>query len=509
MSSVLKTYLALLAEKQLLSTKPGKKTLGESILVLLEAKIDQYIEKNREDPKLSAFLNAAKEIRMQPKYLDWAIRAYKNPNRPRYDDAFLASNFNNYLEKFDNLLRKNQIPIESRDINSFKDFFELKDEVDRRHQTYALNKRVKEKQAAAENTKRVVYEDETYLVIEPQSTEASCKYGAHSKWCISATVGQNHFEEYSSKGVRFLFIINKKTNDKDAISFAGDVNTIEIFDAQDGAQRESYISQKYPVPVLKALNDYLDPVIGISPFQTFDDVEMYKNPMKILEMEDPTDILSVNRDVLLVLFRRLLSVEVPNRVYADIRRNLIKSGIEPRIRDMKATDRGASKLLEIVLMDPNQAYFDMNWQNIKKLFFHVLYEDMLVNDLDRGPSLQVPVVLAYFPEFANTLLSATNWEQLVQKFSANSYDESEALKIRSTVSEMYKAIQNYVKSPELRALMWNFSSVQFSNKPDQLAEFASLFDQIVKASNFLNVHSYGDMVRYCEELVSMLKGEKR
>jgi len=52
-----------------------------------------------------------------------------------------------------------------------------------------------------------LYEDDRYVLVRPKTSEASCKYGANTKWCISSRTN-NYFNNYSSENL-FFFIIDK------------------------------------------------------------------------------------------------------------------------------------------------------------------------------------------------------------------------------------------------------------------------------------------------------------
>lgn len=501
MSSVLKTYLALLAEKQLLPTKPRKKTLGEGILVLLEAKIDKYIEQYRDDLKTSNFLNALKASNIQPKYVDWAVRAYKNPNRPHYDDAYMATTFKDLIDKFDSLLRKNQIPVESKDINSFKDFYELKDTVVKIETTYSQNQREKAKKDSAEGRRKVVYQDDTYTVIEPMSTESSCKYGTGTQWCISATQSRNYFEDYASQGARFLFIINKKNNDKDAIAFAGNISEIEIYNSADDSKGTDYISNKYPQEVLEAVNSYLDSIIGTSPFQAFKTREIWDNPIQILSWDDPLKILAMNKDALFPILRKLLKTPIEDASLARVRHNLVESALHQTIRNMKMTERGAMRLLEVALMDPEQQFFGMNYQLIKKLFFHVLYQVKVENNPGWEGDVAVLVALSFFPTESSKLLQGTDWDLLRNKLANRIYVQQDMLHITATQQKIFDAVVKFVNFPELRSAMW-FLDPNRTIHPEQMGPVLYFYDQLSKASNYMGIHSLADMIKYAQSLVA-------
>ena len=100
-----------------------------------------------------------------------------------------------------------------------------------------------EKKASKQREKdgaRLVYSDDNWKVYEITTYEASKKYGANTKWCISGSKrwanggnGTRFWNDYYENGIRFYFFINKDT--KYALALYPDHKTFEIFDAQDNA----------------------------------------------------------------------------------------------------------------------------------------------------------------------------------------------------------------------------------------------------------------------------------
>ena len=60
---------------------------------------------------------------------------------------------------------------------------------------------------------KIDYEDSEWLILRPFSFEASCKYGAGTKWCTTSETSPDHFFRYTRNGV-LIYVINKKTGDK-------------------------------------------------------------------------------------------------------------------------------------------------------------------------------------------------------------------------------------------------------------------------------------------------------
>ena len=103
------------------------------------------------------------------------------------------------------------------------------------YKEFELSNRQKKQQIR--NDAELFYEDDNWKVIIPKIEEASCLYGANTKWC---TMGKedNMFNEYNSRGSLYIFI-NKKDNEKYQLHFESNqfmnklnqrVSKIEFFD---------------------------------------------------------------------------------------------------------------------------------------------------------------------------------------------------------------------------------------------------------------------------------------
>ena len=51
-------------------------------------------------------------------------------------------------------------------------------------------------------------EGDRYILVRPKNKEASCKYGANTKWCIAST-SSNYFDSYSNDSL-FFFVIDRE-----------------------------------------------------------------------------------------------------------------------------------------------------------------------------------------------------------------------------------------------------------------------------------------------------------
>jgi len=168
-----------------------------SILILEGRKEDlkkKYSDKFDEET-LNWILNISDLVDFNHKYTDFLLKVVD----PEIDASpEYIENIIDYLKLFD----KYQSQFPKKDINQYVSFIELESVVNhviKKHKEKELEKKVNK-----------IYEDNKFLVVKPETEEASCKYGSNTKWCV-ASKGTGHFERYT-KGAQGLYFIINKTN---------------------------------------------------------------------------------------------------------------------------------------------------------------------------------------------------------------------------------------------------------------------------------------------------------
>jgi hypothetical protein len=66
------------------------------------------------------------------------------------------------------------------------------------------------KQAAKSEDATKIYEDKDLLVLKANTHEASCKYGAGSKWCTTAKDDSSYWRRHNETGTEFFWIFKNK-----------------------------------------------------------------------------------------------------------------------------------------------------------------------------------------------------------------------------------------------------------------------------------------------------------
>ncbi len=150
-----------------------------------------------------AFLNTGKigpedferltllDVTPTKKYLDSICRFYL--------EGHSEQDIKTYVDKFHTL--GTNLP--NKDINLYT-FDELKSSIDN-----YTSKNQKDKLVTQDI--EVVYEDERFFIVRPDTFEQSAKYGRGTKWCITATdgTGQEVWKGYRRLGITFYFVTDE------------------------------------------------------------------------------------------------------------------------------------------------------------------------------------------------------------------------------------------------------------------------------------------------------------
>jgi len=115
--------------------------------------------------------------------------------------------------------------LKRKDINSYKNIEDLlgavQTDVIEPRIAKAKKKRAGDKQAQEFiNTGQgsVIYEDERYFVVRPDSREASCYFGSKTRWCIAQT-GNSYFNSYTQGEGRVFYFIKDDTKKNEAFNY--------------------------------------------------------------------------------------------------------------------------------------------------------------------------------------------------------------------------------------------------------------------------------------------------
>ena len=153
------------------------------------------------------------------------------------------------LKKFD----KFQSNLEKKDIKLYTGFFDL---------ITAISEYTKGKEKPKS---KKIYEDNKFIVIEPQNYVASCKYGSKTRWCTTMKDNDDYFNRYTSGRQGLYYVISKRDLDENLYKIAihfGKNGEITFYDASDstfGKREIALFKSAYP-EMWDAIKDYQDEV---------------------------------------------------------------------------------------------------------------------------------------------------------------------------------------------------------------------------------------------------------
>jgi hypothetical protein len=204
----------------------------------------KYSEKFKEYPEqLDFVLSISDLIDYNHKYTDFVLKhVHPNASADEVEDVVeMVKDFDKYRSQFP-----------KKDINQYVSLNELESVID--------FVRTKKKDKELESQAKKIYEKGNFVVIQPKTEEASCKYGSNTKWCVTSK-GSGHFGRYTSGRQGLYFIINKakstnKNYSKVAIHF-DDTGEPRYWDAQDSpmGQREIEIFEYAFDDMIQAIKD--------------------------------------------------------------------------------------------------------------------------------------------------------------------------------------------------------------------------------------------------------------
>ena len=106
--------------------------------------------------------------------------------------------------------------LDKRDINQYDSLHELEDAIE----PHELELTKKEKRQQGEyhidpSSYDVFAESTRYVVITPNTPQASCSFGAGTKWCTASKDSSDYFDEYKKEGPLYIVRTKDANYDKD------------------------------------------------------------------------------------------------------------------------------------------------------------------------------------------------------------------------------------------------------------------------------------------------------
>lgn len=156
-----------------------------------------------------------------------------------------------------------------------------------------IRKTDKDVRSGFKKTAVKLYEDDDVLVMSPKSIEASCYYGANTRWCTASKEKPETFKDYSEKGNLYYFI-KKKENLKFALYKEKYSNNYKVYDSDDQEISIYLLTKKFPNQVELIENligdlSFLETIRYYAKGKINDKSELYDSEKMLdyVESEDP------------------------------------------------------------------------------------------------------------------------------------------------------------------------------------------------------------------------------
>ena len=245
-----------------------KMTLKEQYEAMLRANAEQLLMEGRKEniQKKYAVLDDYSEDSVMRlldadeennyKYADWMAKQalkYVKQMGENVKPAMLDLYISQIIDSVDDFI-KNQNRLKKKDINQYQNIDEIgmaihKDVIEpriaRARKLRGENPRTQAFVDAGEGT--VVYEDDRFFVVRPDSVESSCYFGAKTKWCI-AQDGNDYFNDYITNQQKIFYFIKDDTKHPDdryakiAVQLGGNQDSVsfEMFWDRHDAPYDNY-----------------------------------------------------------------------------------------------------------------------------------------------------------------------------------------------------------------------------------------------------------------------------
>lgn len=275
---------------------------------ILEGKIDNLAKSLKLSTDDVTYL---KSLNIDPKFHEWITIQYaKDKNQfkediGRYKEAIqlfiknkdrIKSDYlkhkqdpnYNIIQIRDNKSNEYLLNVDYRDILNIKSLHDLESITSHYEVKKSKNAEIKDIKEGAEK----VFEDSNWLIVHVKTEEASCYYGANTKWCTAGETN-NMFNNYNQKGP-LIIIIDKKENQKYQLNYNKNPNKKSnmLTDYKDDDLNYNTFQHLY-IPLKIIYKKYLNRELNLESLY-FDYVEFYNSYLHYNTETELYDISSEN-----------------------------------------------------------------------------------------------------------------------------------------------------------------------------------------------------------------------
>ncbi len=274
-----------------------------------------------------------------------------------------------------------------------------------------------------------IYEDDRLLVVVPKNEEASCKYGANTKWCVTSK-GSGQFDRYTSGNQILYFIIDKKNStNKEYSKVAVHIDNRKkytYYDTKDTVMSDREIGLlEYAFPeMMKAISDHYTKLAGEKSYVMLDKV--FDNNIWGAESfeSEYIDTNSFYYEIMVMGFNQTTEVNEEIQKAAGTVRVFLAS--EPYYRT--PVDQYS---LTIYYTETKLPYFEITIELERKLVPDIIKDGHVVDCEMDGDSFKI----AFLKEE-----TAKDTAKVIRKTIAYTLQDNLYIKVKSRLSDMAKVI---------------------------------------------------------------------
>ena len=174
--------------------------------LIIENRVNDAFKKYSDNPILSkdifdVIVNGSSGIAGNHKYLDWIINRWIKSREE--NPEMVTSSKESVQEIIDAVDTFNRI----RNTLDIKNLYDYKS-INQLFDTLRTASTKQRRTISSRDDATQVFENDQFIIMVPESKEASCYYGAGTKWCVASTDTDSHYNNYKQSG-ELYYIIDK------------------------------------------------------------------------------------------------------------------------------------------------------------------------------------------------------------------------------------------------------------------------------------------------------------
>lgn len=174
--------------------------------LLTEDRIKDAFDKYKDNPVFSkdifdVIVQGSSNIAGNHKYLDWIINKWIKSREE--NPEMVTSSKESAEEVIDAVDTFNRV----RNTLDIKNLYDYRS-IDQLFQVLSAAQKKSRREVSSREDATKVFENDQFTIMVPESKEASCYYGAGTKWCVASTDTDSHYNNYKRSG-ELYYIIDK------------------------------------------------------------------------------------------------------------------------------------------------------------------------------------------------------------------------------------------------------------------------------------------------------------